>query len=69
VQGLGVAIVSWPLARYRFDAGDLVRVFDTEVVTQEHFYLAHRPDEAERTDVAQLIEWIVGEFATAEFDT
>jgi LysR family glycine cleavage system transcriptional activator len=68
VQGLGVAIVSWPLARNRFEAGELVRLFDTEVATQEHFCLAHRPDEAERPEVAKLVEWIVGEFATAEFD-
>jgi LysR family glycine cleavage system transcriptional activator len=68
VQGLGVAIVSWPLARTRFDSGELVRLFETEVATQEHFYLAHRPDEVERGDVARLVAWIVGEFATAEFD-
>lgn len=69
VQGLGVAIVSWPLARNRFDAGELVRVFDAEVATQEYFYLAHRPEEAERPDVAQLVEWIVGQFTSAEFDS
>jgi DNA-binding transcriptional LysR family regulator len=63
-QGLGVAIVSWPLARNRFDRGELVRVFEQEVTTKEHFYLAHRPEEADRPDVAQLIEWIIGEFAT-----
>lgn len=68
VQGLGVAIVSWPLARNRFESGELVRVFESEVVTQEHFYLAHRPDEAGRPDVAQLIEWIIGEFGTDEFN-
>jgi hypothetical protein len=60
--------VSWPLSRNRFDSGELVRLFETEVATQEHFYLAHRPDEAERGDVARLVAWIVGEFATAEFD-
>ena len=68
VQGLGVAIVSWPLARNRFESGELVRVFEAEVTTQEHFYLAHRPEEAERPDVAKLVAWIVGEFATPEFD-
>jgi LysR family glycine cleavage system transcriptional activator len=65
-QGLGVAIVSWPLARNRFDTGELVRVFEQEVTTKEHFYLAHRPEEADRPDVAQLIDWIVAEFGTHE---
>jgi len=65
-QGLGVAIVSWPLARNRFDTGELVRVFAQEVATNEHFHLAHRPEESERADVAQLIDWIVAEFGTRE---
>jgi LysR family glycine cleavage system transcriptional activator len=67
VQGLGLAIVSWPLARQRFESGDLVRVFDAEVRTQEYFYLAHRPGEAARPDIARLVEWIIAEFATREF--
>lgn len=67
VQGLGVAIVSWPLARNRFDAGELVRVFEAEVATQEHFYLAHRPEETERPEVARLAEWIREEFAGPGF--
>jgi hypothetical protein len=37
-----------------------------EVTTREHFYLAHRPEEAGRADVAQLIDWIVSEFGTHE---
>lgn len=65
-QGLGVAIVSWPLARNRFDRGELVRVFKQEVTTREHFYLAHRPDESERPEVARLIDWIIAEFGTHE---
>ena len=69
VQGLGIAIVSWPLARGRFESGELVQVFETQAETQEHFYLAHRPGEEARADVAQLIEWIVGEFSTPEFDS
>lgn len=68
VQGMGVAIVSWPLARNRFDAGALVQVFEPEVATREHFYLAHRVDEGERPDVKRLIEWIIGEFHTDEFN-
>lgn len=65
-QGLGVAIVSWPLARNRFDSGELVRVFKQEVTTREHFYLAHRREESERPEVARLIDWIIAEFGTHE---
>ncbi len=65
-QGLGVALVSWPLSRNWFESGALVRVFDRVVETGEFFCLAYRPGEAERMDIAQLIEWIVGEFGTHE---
>jgi DNA-binding transcriptional LysR family regulator len=65
-QGLGVAIVSWPLSRSWFESGSLVRVFENEVKTGEHFYLAHRPGEHERLDIMQLIDWIIGEFRTPE---
>lgn len=65
-QGLGVALVSWPLSRRWFDSGALVRVFDEEVETGEHFCLAYRQGEHERMDIARLIDWILDEFGTDE---
>lgn len=65
-QGLGVAVLSWPLSRSLFESGTLVRVFDEEVDTGERFYLAHRPGENERLDIAGLIEWILDRFGTDE---
>jgi len=65
-QGLGVAIVSWPLARSRFESGALVKVFDELVDTDEYFCIAHRPEEAARPDVARLIEWLIEAFGTGE---
>ncbi|MGI9287106.1 MAG: LysR substrate-binding domain-containing protein, partial [Pseudomonadales bacterium] len=44
-QGLGIALVSWPLAKDRFTSGALVRVFETELETGDNFYLAHRPED------------------------
>jgi len=66
VQGLGVAIVSWPLSRNHFESGALVRAFPQEVTTNEHFFLAHRPGENERLDIVEFIDWVVGEFGTHE---
>lgn len=65
-QGLGVAILSWPLSRGWFESGELVRLFSKEVHTGEHFFLAHRPGENERLDIMELIDWIRSEFATDE---
>jgi len=64
VQGLGFAIVSWPLSRKWFESGALQRVFDTEWVTDEHFYLAHRTEEQERPEMMKLIEWLIEQFQT-----
>ncbi|HEY5774477.1 MAG TPA: LysR substrate-binding domain-containing protein [Xanthomonadales bacterium] len=63
-QGLGFAIVSWPLSKNWFVSGALQRVFETEWITDEHFYLAHRPEESERLDIVNLINWIIREFQT-----
>lgn len=61
-QGLGIALVSWPLGKDWFDSGGLVRLFDTEVETGESFYLAHRPKDAERAEVRTLTEWMLEKF-------
>ena len=63
-QGLGFAIVSWPLSKNWFRSGALQKVFETEWITDEQFYLAHRPEESERLDVVNLVNWIISEFQT-----
>ena len=60
-RGLGFAIVSWPLSQRWFASGQLVRVFKDEWVTDEVFYLAHRPGEQERLDIGQTIDWLLQE--------
>lgn len=59
--GLGFAIVYWPLSDKWFRSGAIVRVFKTEPVADEHFYVAHRPDEADRPEIIKIIDWITGE--------
>lgn len=61
-QGLGIALVSWPLSRAWFDSGALVQLFDEAWETGESFYLAHRQEEANRSEVRDLIDWLIGEF-------
>jgi DNA-binding transcriptional LysR family regulator len=60
-RGLGFAIVSWPLSKTWFESGQLVRVYDTEWVTDECFHLAHRPGEQERLDIGRTIDWMLQE--------
>jgi DNA-binding transcriptional LysR family regulator len=62
-QGLGFAIISWPLCRSWFRSGALKRAFEQVWDTQEGFYLAHRPDEDQRPDIQALIQWLIDEFS------
>jgi len=61
-QGLGVALISWPLGRQWFGKSSLVRVFDEEVPTDDFFYVALRAEDAEREDVKRLCDWVISEF-------
>jgi DNA-binding transcriptional LysR family regulator len=65
-RGLGFAIVSWPLSRSWFESGQLVRVYESEWVTDEVFHLAHRPGEEERPDISQAVAWLLQEFSNDE---
>lgn len=61
-QGLGVALVSWPLGRGCFDDESLVRVFDEEVGTGKFFYVSIHSTDMRRPEVARLRDWIIKEF-------
>ena len=65
-QGLGVALISWPLGQGWFGADMLCRVFDEEIETGMGFYVAWRAEDAERPEVKKLRDWIVTEFEKHE---
>jgi len=61
-EGLGVALVSWPLSERWFKSGQLVCALEEKVETNEQFFLAHRQEEQARPEVTSVIEWILEEF-------
>lgn len=61
-QGLGFAIVSLPLTESWLQSGALKRVYTTEWVTDECFYLAHRAGEQDRPEIGNLVRWIINRF-------
>jgi LysR family glycine cleavage system transcriptional activator len=63
-QGVGIALVSAPLAAARFSGGSLTRLFDTELETGESYYLVTRPEDAGRPGVSSLIGWLLKQFVT-----
>jgi len=64
-QGVGVALVSAPLAARRFASGRLERAFDAELATGESYFLLVRPDDAQRAGVCALTAWLQREFGPA----
>jgi LysR family glycine cleavage system transcriptional activator len=63
-QGIGIALVSAPLAKTRFQSGTLVRLFDAELETGESYYLVTRAEDADRHGVANLISWMLQQFGS-----
>lgn len=61
-QGVGVALVPSRLSADRFAAGGLVKLFETELTTEENYVLLHRPDDHAREDLQELTQWILSEF-------
>ncbi|NNJ72218.1 MAG: LysR family transcriptional regulator [Enterobacterales bacterium] len=57
-RGLGFAIVYWPLSDNWFGDGQIVRVYDTKTITDEYFYVAHRPEDSKRPGIKKISEWL-----------
>jgi len=68
-QGVGIALVSAPVAAARFAAGSLVKVFDEELTTGESYYLVTRPEDAQRLGVRALIGWMLQQYGAASWVT
>lgn len=61
-QGLGFAIIPLPMSQDWFKNGTLIKVFDTEWVTDEQFHLAHRAEAINRPELKKFIQWLIQEF-------
>lgn len=56
---LGIALLPAQLSRRKFSQGRLVRVFDDELVTQEHYTLLVRAEDENRADIRALCDWLI----------
>lgn len=65
-RGVGIALVSDPLTRKRFEQGVLVRLFTAALQTRESYYLLHRVEDAERRELRTLVEWLLRVFQEDE---
>ncbi len=62
-QGLGVALIPLPISQAWFDSGSLVRLFDEELYTRDHYYLVQHEDNLQKPEIQLLIDWVLAGFA------
>lgn len=62
-QGLGVALIPLPISQAWFDSGSLVRLFDEELQTRDHYYLVQHEDNQQKPEIQLLIDWVLAGFA------
>ncbi len=60
--GLGIALVPEPLCARWLDRGSLVRIFPVEAPSGGSYFVVYRPRDADRPEVAALVQWLVAEF-------
>ena len=65
-RGVGVALVSEPLSRGRFERGTLVKLFTTALRTGESYYLLHRAEEAQCGELRELLNWLLKVFQESD---
>lgn len=61
-RGVGVALVPSRLCESWFRSGSLVRIFATELVTADAYYLVSRQKDAARPEIRALTEWALAQF-------
>lgn len=61
-RGLGAALVPSQLSDSWFDSGALVRLFPSELITDDAYYFVCRRSDENSENVARLREWALAEF-------
>lgn len=61
-RGLGVALVPVPLSGAWFRSRALVRLYETELETNDCYYFIHRPEDASDPDILALRDWVLRTF-------
>ena len=62
-RGIGVALVPDRLCEAWFRSGSLVRIFATELVTADTYFLVSRRKDACRPEIQALAEWALTQFS------
>jgi len=61
-QGLGIALIPWPISHSWFASGSLKRLFSEELQSRDKYYLVQHESETNKPEIQQLVEWILSSF-------
>ena len=61
-QGLGVALIPLPISQAWFDNSSLVRLFEDELHTRDHYYLVQHEADDSRPEIQLLTNWVLEKF-------
>ncbi|HEX9474478.1 MAG TPA: LysR substrate-binding domain-containing protein [Steroidobacteraceae bacterium] len=63
-QGVGIALLSAPVAARRFASRALTKPIEAALGTGENYFLVARREDAERSAIAPLLSWLAGHCTT-----
>lgn len=64
-QGLGIALVPWPISHSWFASGSLKRLFSEELESRDKYYLVQHETDPNKPQIQLLVNWILQSFQRA----
>jgi LysR family glycine cleavage system transcriptional activator len=61
-QGIGIAMAPMPISENWFKEGQLLKLFDDELVTKDRYYLVHQQNNENQLEISILADWIIENF-------
>ena len=57
-QGMGIALVPLPISQTWFNEGTLLRLFENELQTNDHYYLIQHEEAEARSEISLFASWV-----------
>lgn len=65
-QGLGIALIPWPISCSWFASGSLKRLFSEVLHSRDKYYLVQHGQVSDKPEMLKLVQWILSSFSTSE---
>jgi len=61
-QGLGIALIPWPISHSWFASGSLKRLFSEELQSRDKYYLVQHDNTPSKAEIQLLVDWVLSSF-------